>query len=71
VLRKVFGSYGDSEANVTGREGGDWFHLAQNRVQWQTLTNMVMEIWVPKRTEISELFKLLLTLEERRCPVEL
>jgi len=28
-------------------EGVDWIHLVQNRDQWQTLVNMVMNFWVP------------------------
>jgi hypothetical protein len=25
----------------------DWIHLAQDRNQWWTLVNMVMNLWVP------------------------
>jgi hypothetical protein len=28
-------------------EGVDWIHLAQNRVQWWALVNMVMNLGVP------------------------
>jgi hypothetical protein len=30
-----------------GINGANWFQLAQNRVQWQALVNMVMNLWVP------------------------
>jgi hypothetical protein len=30
-----------------GREVVDWIHLTQNRVQWRTLVNTVMNIQVP------------------------
>jgi len=30
----------------TGWEGVDWMHLAQDRDQWWTLVNMVMNLWV-------------------------
>jgi hypothetical protein len=30
-----------------GSEGVDWINLAQDRNWWQTLVNMVMNIWVP------------------------
>jgi len=28
-------------------EGADWFHLAQNRDQWPSHVNTVMNLWVP------------------------
>jgi len=31
----------------TGCEGVDWIHLAQDKLQWQTLVNMVTNLWVP------------------------
>jgi hypothetical protein len=30
-----------------GWKGVDWIHLAQDRVQWWALVNMVMNLWVP------------------------
>jgi hypothetical protein len=29
-----------------GWSGMDWIHLAQDRDQWKTLVNMVMNLWV-------------------------
>jgi hypothetical protein len=31
----------------TGWEDVDWFHLAQDRDQWQAPVNTVMNLWVP------------------------
>jgi hypothetical protein len=31
-----------------GWDGMDWIHLAQNRNQWRTLVNTVMNLQVPK-----------------------
>jgi hypothetical protein len=31
----------------TELEGVDWFHLVQDRIQWQVLGNAVMNFWVP------------------------
>jgi hypothetical protein len=31
----------------TACENVDWIHLAQDRVQWQTLANMIMNLFVP------------------------
>jgi hypothetical protein len=28
----------------------DWINLAQDRYRWQTLVNIVMNLWVPKST---------------------
>jgi hypothetical protein len=28
-------------------EDVDWVHVVQDRVQWQTLTNTVMNLWAP------------------------
>jgi hypothetical protein len=28
-------------------DGMDWINLAQDRDQWRTLVNMVMNLWVP------------------------
>jgi hypothetical protein len=30
-----------------GYEGVDWIHLAQDRDQWWSLVNMVMNLWIP------------------------
>jgi len=30
-----------------GCDNEDWIHLAQNRVQWRTLVNTIMNLWVP------------------------
>jgi hypothetical protein len=32
-------------------DGVDWINLAQDRDQWRTLVNMVMNFWVPKMFE--------------------
>jgi hypothetical protein len=29
-------------------DGVDWINLSQDRDQWRTLVNMVMNLWVPK-----------------------
>jgi hypothetical protein len=31
----------------TGIDGVHWIQLAQDRVQWQNVVNMVMNLWVP------------------------
>jgi hypothetical protein len=31
---------------ILGWEGVDWMHLAQDRDQWLTVVNMVMNLWV-------------------------
>jgi hypothetical protein len=28
-------------------EGANWIHLIQVRCKWQTLVNMIMNVWVP------------------------
>jgi hypothetical protein len=33
----------------------NWIHLAQDAERWQTLDNTVMNLWIPKRWEISNL----------------
>ena len=32
---------------VTGWEGGDWIHLAQNRYNWRAVVNVVKKLCVP------------------------
>jgi hypothetical protein len=32
-----------------GCEGVDWIHLVQDRNQWQTLVNMIMNLCVPQK----------------------
>jgi hypothetical protein len=34
-----------------GWEGVDWMYLAQERDQWQSLVNMVMNLQVPQKVE--------------------
>jgi hypothetical protein len=36
----------------TGSEGVEWMHLAQVRIQWRTLVNTVMNLWVIKEGDI-------------------
>jgi hypothetical protein len=31
----------------TGWADVDWIHLTQERDQWQTLMNMILNLWVP------------------------
>jgi hypothetical protein len=31
----------------TGVDGANWIQLTQDRVQWQTFVNTVMNFWVP------------------------
>jgi hypothetical protein len=33
----------------TESEGVDWINLAQDRLQWRTLTNMAMKIRIPQK----------------------
>jgi hypothetical protein len=33
------------------RECTDWIHLAQDKGHWRALVNMLMNIWVPLKTE--------------------
>jgi len=35
----------------TGCEVVEWMHLAQDRDQWQALLNMIINLWVPYRTD--------------------
>lgn len=30
-------------------EDGDWIHLAQNKIQWQTIVNIVMNLQIPSK----------------------
>jgi hypothetical protein len=30
-------------------KGVDWIHLVQDSCQWQTLVNMVINLWVPQK----------------------
>jgi hypothetical protein len=32
---------------ISGKQGVDWMHLAQDRDQWQALVNKVMNLHVP------------------------
>jgi len=34
-----------------GWEGLNWMRLAQDRDQWRVVVNMVMNFWVPYKTE--------------------
>jgi hypothetical protein len=34
-----------------GWSGMDWINLAQDRAQWRTLVNKVMDLWVPQNVE--------------------
>jgi hypothetical protein len=36
-------------------EGVDWMHLAQDRDQWWSLVNTLMNLWVPSKAGISSL----------------
>lgn len=42
----------------------DWFYLAHDRDQWQTLLNMVLNLYVPEVFETSRQAEQLLTSEE-------
>jgi hypothetical protein len=33
----------------------DWIYVAEDREQWWALVNMVMNLWVPQKWEISSL----------------
>jgi hypothetical protein len=35
------------DLRVTGWDGMDWIHLAQDRVRWRALANTIMNIRVP------------------------
>jgi hypothetical protein len=35
------------DSKKTGYEGLNWIQMAQDRVQWQPLTNMVIKLQVP------------------------
>jgi hypothetical protein len=35
------------DVREVGWEVVDWMHLAQCRHQWQSLVNMIMNLWVP------------------------
>jgi hypothetical protein len=38
-----------TDLRVTGREGVDWIHLAQDRDQWQVVVNTVMNLRIPEK----------------------
>jgi hypothetical protein len=50
MLRNVSEDFGLENFGMlreTGWEVVDWIHLAQDRDQWRTLANTVMNFWVP------------------------
>jgi hypothetical protein len=48
----VDGRMMSSDFRQIGWEGVDWIHLAQDRDQWRTVVNTVMNLWVAKRRGI-------------------
>jgi hypothetical protein len=32
-----------------GHEDVDWIQMVQDRIQWWTLVNMVMNLWIPQK----------------------
>jgi hypothetical protein len=37
---------GKMDLNKTGWEGMDWIHLYQDKDQWWSLVNMLMNLWI-------------------------
>jgi hypothetical protein len=36
-------------AKEIGWEDANWIHQTQDRLQWQTLLNIVMNLWIPQQ----------------------
>jgi hypothetical protein len=37
----------DDDLREVGWEGVDWIHLTQDRDQWRSVVNTVLNLWVP------------------------
>jgi len=53
-LKRSFARLRHSEDDIFWmdiRENVDWMHLAQDRDQWQTFVNTVMNLWIPQKVD--------------------